>query len=290
MQHANPFPALAGFAAFYLLFLLLPVRLFGGDPVSNHLIGLVAVILTSLLTIRLTGDRTRLGLLVGTRTAGIDLLVGGLLALFLIAAADTLVSLSAETNRTVGRGFPWLEVALFYVPAALHEELLFRGYIFQKLAAWRTDVALVIMPLLFAALHAGNSGAGLLPFVNVWLAGIVLSLAWLWRRSLWLPIAIHLGWNVTIGPLLGHRVSGFTPQSSIVATEVYGPRFITGGAFGIEGSIWMTVVETAAIVFLLYEITCVTTPPFRLFKTSGAPEAAVARPGAQQEEKKREKA
>jgi hypothetical protein len=57
-------------------------------------------------------------------------------------------------------------------------------------------------------------------------------------------------WNVMSGPMLGYDVSGYDSDRSAFTVVGTGPALLTGGAFGIEGSVWMTVVEGAAIVAL----------------------------------------
>ena len=85
---------------------------------------------------------------------------------------------------------------------------------------------------------------------NLLLAGVLLALAYERTRHLWLPIGIHLGWNVVSGPILGYDVSGYVAGATVLTAHAAGPVWITGGAFGIEGSVWMVVIETLAIVWL----------------------------------------
>ncbi|HOM72053.1 MAG TPA: hypothetical protein PLP86_07380, partial [Armatimonadota bacterium] len=55
-----------------------------------------------------------------------------------------------------------------------------------------------------------------------------------------LPIAMHFGWNFTLGPIYGFRVSGMSIPSWI---EQYttGPRWWLGGLFGPEAGVWVIV-------------------------------------------------
>ncbi|HEY8713206.1 MAG TPA: CPBP family intramembrane glutamate endopeptidase, partial [Thermoanaerobaculia bacterium] len=61
----------------------------------------------------------------------------------------------------------------------------------------------------------------------------------------------HFTWNILSGPILGYDVSGFTSSRSLLVSVVRGPAILTGGAFGIEGSVLLTVVEVVA-AFLLF--------------------------------------
>ena len=50
----------------------------------------------------------------------------------LIGVSDILVMASTDLRHVAGSGFPWMELIVVYLPAAIHEELLFRGYPYQK--------------------------------------------------------------------------------------------------------------------------------------------------------------
>jgi hypothetical protein len=132
--------------------------------------------------------------------------------------------------------------AWLYLGVAGGEELLFRGYPFQRLVRslgrWP---ALALGALLFTALHWGNPGmtgaTRAWACLNIALAGLLLGLCWLWTRSLALPVGLHLGWNWTQGTLLGFGVSGLPSQGWWSPVLRGGPAWITGGAFGLEAGL-----------------------------------------------------
>ncbi len=138
-----------------------------------------------------------------------------------------------------------------FLPAVFHEELLFRGYPFQKI--WRAHRlgAVLFSSVVFAALHAGNNAFSLLAMANLFFAGILLALAYARYERLWFPIGIHLGWNLLSGPILGYNVSGYVSSATVLRTIGRGSPWLTGGLFGIEGSVWIVVVELAGIALLL---------------------------------------
>jgi membrane protease YdiL (CAAX protease family) len=207
-----------------------------------------------------------LGIFVAPRLASREFLLGCGAAILLIASADGLVLLTTKLHHVAGNGFPWLELVAIYLPAVLHEEILFRGYPFQKL--WKANrlVAVLLMSFIFAALHGRNNAVSWLAMINLFLAGILLALAYARYERLWFPIGIHLGWNLLSGPVLGYNVSGFIPSESVLRTVGRGTPWLTGGMFGIEGSIWIAFVELAGIVLLL--------PP----RTPSAPPASPREP------------
>jgi len=105
--------------------------------------------------------------------------------------------------------------------------------------------------VVYAALHSGNNAVSLLAMTNLFLAGILLALAYARYERLWFPIGIHLGWNLLSGPILGYNVSGYASSATVLRTIGRGSPWLTGGMFGIEGSVWIVVVELAGIALLL---------------------------------------
>ncbi|HYI10397.1 MAG TPA: CPBP family intramembrane glutamic endopeptidase [Thermoanaerobaculia bacterium] len=213
--------------------------------------GLVCVVVATILTVGIF-ERFRwpLGLFVPPRLALPELLKGLLWGSVLVAAGAGLVVLSTNVRHEPGRGFPWLELFAVFLPAAIHEELLFRGYAFQKLYRWKRGFAILFIAVLFAALHMGNTSVTPLGLANIFLGGILLGLAYARYERLWFPIGLHLAWNLMSGPILGHEVSGYEAVMTVLTEEGTGPELLTGGEFGIEGSVWMTVMELGAIGLL----------------------------------------
>jgi len=137
----------------------------------------------------------------------------------------------------------------------LLEELLFRGFVFQRLldgiGPWP---ALVAMAVLFALAHWGNPGMDgttrIWATIDTALGAILLGLAYLRTRRLALPIGIHFGWNWAQGALLGFDVSGLDQAGWLLPEMLGKPQWLTGGAFGPEASIFAVLVDTAAVVLM----------------------------------------
>ena len=145
--------------------------------------------------------------------------------------------------------------AWLYLAVAFSEELLFRGYLFQRLekalGRWRTQW---LVALLFAAVHWGNPGmtgsTRILASLSIAMAGLLLGLCYLRTRSLALPIGLHLGWNWAQGTLLGFGVSGI-PNGGWWTPVFHGqPELLTGGAFGLEASLPCALVGAVACLAL----------------------------------------
>lgn len=213
--------------------------------------GLIAVSVATYATVAIwERGRWPLGLFVPPGLAVPEFLRGLLWGFLLIAACMASIMAFTDIRSRPGNGFPWAEVLFVFAPAVLHEELLFRGYAFQKLLRWNRAVAYVFVSFLFAALHLGNESVTLLGLSNVFLGGILLGLAYERYGRLWFPIGLHLAWNLATGPVFGHEVSGYESVRSILLETGGGPDLLTGGEFGVEGSVLMTLVELAAIALL----------------------------------------
>jgi membrane protease YdiL (CAAX protease family) len=210
--------------------------------------GVTATILTIAAA---EGGRWQLGLSGPPRRAIREMLLGGVFAAALILTADGLIVATSGLHHLWRGLFPWRELIAVYIPAVLHEELVFRGYPYQRLRLLGRPFSIALSSFVFAALHLGNRGITPLAVVNLLLGGMLLALAYERYGRLWFPIGLHFAWNVLSGPVLGYDVSGFVPEGSLLAARGSGPWWLTGGTFGIEGSVWMALTEVAGIVFLL---------------------------------------
>lgn len=137
------------------------------------------------------------------------------------------------------------------------EEVATRGWLLTRIAA-RTNLplAIVISSSLFGILHMGNAGVTFLSVLNIILDGVLAALLFIYTDSIWLVVAQHGTWNYVQGNLLGFQVSGTGADASIFSfTMGDGPDWLTGGAFGAEGSIITTLVllVSLVIVYLLGE-------------------------------------
>jgi membrane protease YdiL (CAAX protease family) len=186
------------------------------------------------------------------RWAGRELLVG----LGLGAAMALIAWLPSAFIGGVhpGEGEPataWgIWVALIAMNAA-GEELLFRGYFFQRIMEMTgPTAATLLVSMAFGLAHLANPNVTPASIAIILLGGILFSLAYIRTGSLWLPIGAHIAWNMALGKVLGLPVSGQVLGASILRTGVTGPDVITGGAFGPEGGLAAAVALGLGIWFL----------------------------------------
>jgi len=211
---------------------------------------LLGVICASAFTIRITErGRWRLGIFVPPPMAAGDLLRGALFAAVLILVVDGVVLLTTNLRHVRGAGFPWLELVTVFAPARSTKSSSSRLSIPEDAAleSRRSDRADFDRLRRAPRIDRGISTAAI---VNLIIAGVLLALAYEKYQRLWFPIGIHLVWNVLSGPILGYGVSGYAAEATVFRTVGSGPVLVTGGAFGIEGSVWMAVVELGGIFWL----------------------------------------
>jgi len=136
---------------------------------------------------------------------------------------------------------------------AVTEEVLFRGVIFRLLERrGGTWIALAVSALLFGLVHLVNPGATIWGAVAIAIeAGLMLGAAYAVTGSLWLPIGLHLGWNVTIVAIFGTIPSGSHARDALVTATTDGPVWLTGGGFGPEASVIAVLVCSIATAALL---------------------------------------
>ena len=145
--------------------------------------------------------------------------------------------------------------AWFFVWVALLEELLFRGFVFQRLVDGAgVTLAQLLMAVLFAVAHWGNPGmegtTEIWATIDTILGGLLLGFAYLRTGSLALPIGIHFGWNWVQGSLLGFDVSGLHQAGWLLPHLLDKPQWLTGGAFGPESSVFAVIVDAIAVLLL----------------------------------------
>lgn len=233
---------LAGAAAIILvqgLYLVLTERVDGtGSLFLTLLLGLAAILLYKLIMKymaqrpipELSGKHAAAEAVRGVITGAIFIAVSTLIIVMLggysfqwAAAADpgSILLTSIETALS----------------AAIVEELVFRGLMLQAIQKlWGSWIALAVTSLTFGAFHLGNPGATLWSALAITLeAGVLLGAAFLWRRNLWFAMGLHFAWNALEGGL-GIPVSGL-PADGLFIVKANGTAWLTGGEFGLEGSI-----------------------------------------------------
>lgn len=142
---------------------------------------------------------------------------------------------------------------LFLSIEAMAEEVVFRGYLFQTLLRGIGPLAALFLTSAFFALsHVQHPNITVLAVVNLFLAGVMFGMLYLRLGTLWLVIGVHAGWN--FGKLLVKLpLSGYTfPLTTPITGMLTAKQWITGGAFGLEGGLGVSVLLLCAIAVIAY--------------------------------------
>lgn len=186
------------------------------------------------------GGEFSLGLVLGVgMVAGITLIewATGLLTLEGIRSA---AELGVATSPLFVLGF-----LVYFFLQGTSEEIPMRGYLLQSLAEWLGPVgATLVTAAGFSLLHIFNLvyvSFNPLALVNIALFGVVAAYAYFVTRRLWLPSALHAGWNFALGPLASLPVSGLAYRGLLHTTLSDVGQGLTGGDFGPEGGVLATL-------------------------------------------------
>jgi hypothetical protein len=180
-----------------------------------------------------------IGGLAGALTAGTALAIAVLLG-------------AAEWTRDQGTPLDYLQTAattiLVLAPAALSEEVLFRGVPLLLLAsALGRGTAIVLIAVIFALAHLDNPNVTPLAIGNIALAGVFLGLAFYAPGGIWTAWGAHLGWNAMLAAL-DAPVSGVPFRIPLLDYAPGDPAWLTGGRFGPEGGLSATFALTIAVL------------------------------------------
>ena len=155
------------------------------------------------------------------------------LFILIIYLAGTFVVVNVHPVSTLVSPFA------FALTAGFVAEIIIIGIVFRLLEEQTgTGVALIIFVVLFAVLHINTKGA---TFVSVGAtamqAGFMLPAAYVFSRSLFLPIFIHMGWDFAEPGIFGAINPSTSISQGLFTSKVSGSVFLTGGQTGPQSSL-----------------------------------------------------
>jgi len=195
------------------------------------------------LVLRRLGDRKHDDLPFASAARG---LVTGTLTAFVLFSLIVGIAALLGAYFIVGWGgmHNWL-MLLFTagISAGFAEEFIFRGTLFRWIEEFGGSwAALFVTSALFGLAHIMNDNATWFSSAAIAVeAGLMLGGAYMLTRSLWVPMGLHFGWNVTQGMLWDVPVSG-NDVDGLVDARLAGNPLISGGAFGLEASVIAVVI------------------------------------------------
>ena len=135
------------------------------------------------------------------------------------------------------------------------EEILARGFLFSSVAVKNSiPVGIVVSSIFFSLIHLGNDGLSLIPILDLTLFGILAALYYLKTGSIWGISGAHAAWNCFQGNVFGFPVSGTDAGTAFISVKQQGPDWLSGGAFGVEGSLISVTAQVLVIAWLSYDL------------------------------------
>ncbi|MGT2929634.1 CPBP family intramembrane glutamic endopeptidase [Streptococcus dentasini] len=195
------------------------------------------------------------------RKAGRELAKGWLIGAGLFSIMVVLLSLFGMVElekiniSAKSLGFLLLYILAWQVQSGA-EELLTRGWLMPAVASHhRKFTAVMVASLLFGLLHLPNAHVTILSLLVVILFGLMMCLYVVWEGNIWGVFGFHAAWNCFQGSVFGIPVSGTAAlPSSIIQLKLKGASYLSGGAFGVEGSILTVFVLSLVCLFLYLKI------------------------------------
>ena len=188
-----------------------------------------------------------------TMPLGVGVLIGAWILLVLLLPSSLGMIRSGGLSEVFSAGGPpwWrplppvLLLAVLLVLFLLQggvEEWIVRGYIYRALKErWQPFWAALASSVLFSLLHVLNPSVSGIALFNIILAGLILAALVERSGSLWGATVAHGVWNFATACLLSLPVSGVR-IFRLLDVSITGDERLTGGSFGPEGSLLLTLL------------------------------------------------
>jgi membrane protease YdiL (CAAX protease family) len=141
------------------------------------------------------------------------------------------------------QGREMLEWGLFHLLlfffVGLFEEFLFRGYtqftLAEGIGFWP---AAMVLSLVFGAVHLENPGEGWVGAAGVFLVAMLFCFTLKRTGNLWYAVGLHASFDWGETYLFSVPNSGAIIQGHLSNAILHGPKWLTGGTVGPEGSVF----------------------------------------------------
>jgi uncharacterized protein len=220
-----------------------------------EIVSLASVLLAAWVMVRFIDRRPFLSLGFAPRHALRDSAIGLLIGLGMMTACIAILYFCGWAIPESAAGFSsslLAVAALAMIANTVMQEVIVRGYAQQTIQKEFSVLdGVIFSAFFFLVLHLGAIQGAILPMISIFAAGVLLGSAYAVTGNLWLPIALHFGWNFLQGPVLGEVVSGRGHQTGWRLFHLVGPPLMTGGKFGIEGGLIAIVITILGTPFVL---------------------------------------
>ena len=141
---------------------------------------------------------------------------------------------------------------LLFLIVGVYEEFFFRGYLqFTTASGMGFWPAAVLLSAVFGAVHLNNPGEGPVGALGVFLIGMFFCLTLRRTGTLWFAIGSHAAFDFGETYLYSVPNSGLVLPGRLLSASLHGPRWLTGGTVGPEGSVVSFAI--LAVMFVLFD-------------------------------------
>ena len=182
-----------------------------------------------------------------------DIILGMTLGLLLMAVGYTILILLGEI-KFIEFNYNLKNIILLFIlfiAVSIAEETYVRGYVLKNLLqSFNPIISLIISSAIFSLLHFFNPNVNYIALTELFIAGILLGISYVYTKNLWFPIALHLSWNF-FQVMFGFNVSGMDTYS-LIEFEIIENNNINGGDFGFEGS-YLSILFSLILMYFLWK-------------------------------------
>lgn len=178
-------------------------------------------------------------------------LISGAATISVVFVVFLLSGQISVANDFLKPNFSWILLVdlVLMIFVGFGEEMFSRGYCMSVLKRSNVILIFIVPNLIFALLHISNKDFSFIPLINIFLVGVLFSLMFQRRGSIWMPIGYHITWNYFQGSVFGLPVSG-TDIKGLYTSKLLNENVFNGGGFGPEGGLLVTLLMVVSIVVL----------------------------------------
>jgi CAAX protease family protein len=141
---------------------------------------------------------------------------------------------------------------VLFLVVGLFEDFLFRGYtqftLAQGMGFWP---AALLLSAIFGALHLSNPGEAWVGALGASLIGLFFCLTLRRTGALWFAVGMHTAWDWSETFFYSVPDSGLVAPGHLLHSSFHGPRWLTGGSVGPEGSVLVFVI--IALLWVVFD-------------------------------------
>ncbi|MEZ7741627.1 type II CAAX endopeptidase family protein [Gemella sp. 20925_1_85] len=172
--------------------------------------------------------------------------VGAGLAIFSIVGIVAILLMSDNISLSLSKDLKIGTIIILIILVLMQgflEEIVFRGYLMTRLAAKKGKwISILLSSIFYLVFRMSNPSTSKLDLINIFLISIVMSLLYWYFDNILVIAIFHAFWNCISGVVFGFNISGIKVSDTIFTVEAISDKqILTGGSYGIEGSIIATV-------------------------------------------------